>query len=114
MQPSSISPFRGTYLLTHYSMSCFVVTCLNMRIFVFVLFQCKWFKGKTEIKNTDSMVIEQEGLTHRLIIHTSTVSDTGKYKCTFDDQSTFCNLTVRGIYSACIVLLKYTLCETYL
>lgn len=81
---------------------------------MFLFLQCNWFKGKTEIKNTDSIVIEQEGLTHRLIIHSATVSDTGKYKCTFDDQSTFCNLTVRGIDSVSTVLLKYTPCESYL
>ncbi|KAK7082946.1 hypothetical protein SK128_021397 [Halocaridina rubra] len=59
--------------------------------------QCKWYKGKTELKPSKNMTIEQEGLTHRLIIHTSTCSDSGKYKCTFENQSTFCNLTVKGL-----------------
>lgn len=61
--------------------------------------QCKWYKGKTEIKKSEIYEIEQDGLTHRLIIHSATLNDTGKYRCTFDDQSTFCNLTVRGTNS---------------
>lgn len=70
----------------------------TVTFFHFHLFfaQCKWYRGKTEIKKSETYEIEQEGLTHRLIIHSATLSDTGKYKCTFDDQSTFCNLTIRG------------------
>ena len=64
---------------------------------LFVYFQCKWFKGKTEIKASDRIKIEQEGLTHRLIIHSSLMADSGKYKCVFDSTSTQCNLTVKGI-----------------
>lgn len=69
-------------------------------MFVYTMFnlQCKWFKGKTEIKKNETFEIEHDGLTHRLIIHSATLNDTGKYKCTFDDQTTFCNLTVRGVY----------------
>ncbi|KAK8746935.1 hypothetical protein OTU49_016904 [Cherax quadricarinatus] len=59
--------------------------------------QCKWFKGPTELKPSKNVAIEQEGLTHRLVIHSATPADTGKYKCTFDDQSTFANLTVKSL-----------------
>lgn len=62
--------------------------------------QCKWFKGKTELKTNKTRVIEQDGLTQRLVIHSATIADSGKYKCTFDDQSTFCNLTVKSKLSS--------------
>ena len=78
-------------------------TCINSdvpagkNVYINFYFQCKWFKGKTEIKKSETYEIEHDGLTNRLIIHSATLSDTGKYRCTFDDQSTFCNLTVRGM-----------------
>ena len=56
----------------------------------------KWFKGKSKLKTTERILIEKEDiLTHRLVIHSSAITDTGKYKCTFGDQSTWCNLTIK-------------------
>ncbi|XP_066957175.1 titin-like [Macrobrachium rosenbergii] len=59
--------------------------------------ECKWYKGKNELKPSKNVTIEREGLTHRLTIHTAVGSDSGRYKCTFENQSTFCNLTVKGL-----------------
>ena len=56
----------------------------------------KWLFGKTVLKPSGRIVIEKESLTHRLIIHSSSPNDAGKYKCTFEDQSTWCNVKVKG------------------
>ncbi|KAF2361287.1 Fibronectin type III [Trinorchestia longiramus] len=59
--------------------------------------EVRWWKGKMELKTNERITLEHEGLTHRLIIHSSAVTDTGKYKCTFDDQTTWCNMTVKPL-----------------
>ncbi|KAA0201385.1 hypothetical protein HAZT_HAZT001728 [Hyalella azteca] len=59
--------------------------------------EVKWWKGKMEITSSERITLEHEGLTHRLVIHSAAVNDTGKYKCTFDDQSTWCNMTIKPL-----------------
>ena len=62
------------------------------------MFQCQWYKDGHKVKEEEErLVIEQEGLTHRLIITNARVSDAGKYECVFEEVSTWCNLTVKGL-----------------
>ena len=39
-------------------------------------------------------------MTHRLVINSAKVTDAGKYKCMFEQTSTWCNLTVIGLWKS--------------
>lgn len=54
----------------------------------------KWYKGSTEIKDTDRFKIVIDGKVQRLEIHNVELSDAGEYLCTIGNEKSTAQLTV--------------------
>lgn len=56
----------------------------------------RWFKDGEAVEERDGLLLEREGLLHRLIIPSAKVQDAGEFVCDVGGASACFNVTVTG------------------
>lgn len=58
--------------------------------------EVKWWLNGREIEESSNVTITEDGLTHRLTIHSPTPEDSGKYTCDALDDKIYFQVNVSG------------------